>query len=122
MALHWSFNERLGTAIFSVKDGEDMECSIYQGNAFLIFLNEYKKDNTDYYDMVTFFVDENHMKNCLGITKGYTTNILNEENFKLKAIELSKNTRYLDKIIKHLVKGFDNIEIKIYTESEEKYG
>ena len=112
MALTWDWNKRIGTAYFKSDVYGDFEISLYQGNAFLIMLNEYENDGKDVYDMFGFFVDEPHMKKCLGISKG-CENLYDNEIYTLVKVDIDKNYLYLDKLIKALVKAFDSIDINV---------
>lgn len=113
--LLWDWKKRIGTAYFKSDKYGEFEISLYQGNAFLIMLNEYEKDGEDVYDVFGFFVDEPHMKKCLGISKG-CNNIYDCESYKLVKIDIDKSYTYLDKLIKALVKAFDDIEIHVKKE------
>lgn len=64
MALHWNWEECMGTC--TDKNGNRVK--LYRGNAFMIAIHE--DDETNTYQLVWFFADRNHMKNCLGLNKG----------------------------------------------------
>lgn len=116
MALYWDWKEKCGEAtIVQEYDGERHEytLSLYTGNAFLIMLNEYEEDGKQMYGMASFWVDEGHMKRCLGLDKkgGHTTNIHRD----MTKIRLHKTKcRNLKKIVPALVQAFDNLTIEIY--------
>ena len=120
MALNWRWDSKIGEATFEQTfDGEETRkftISLYEGNAFLIFIDEYKdKDGNNMYNMFSFFVDETHAKNCLGITKG-TYNLFNDVT-KLTGIRINKaKSRNWKKIVNLLTRAFDNITIELYTE------
>lgn len=124
MALNWDWKESCGTLTVSNrkrnKDGwtdewEDMEVKLYQGNAWLIMLHEWKEDNEDYWEMFSFFVDEAHMKNCLGLSEGHENMFLSHEKWqKLKKLSLIKDkNRYTNKIVKAFKKAIPELEVVV---------
>ena len=119
MALYWDWEDKIGE-VEAVNHGETYKYSLYQGNAFLIVLYEYKQDEKDMYNMHGFFVDEAHAKRCLGINKnadGENYNIYDTAYEKWTKIRLNKNKyKYTKKLVDMLIKAFDNINIEIYTE------
>lgn len=118
MALNWLWSEKCGEATLKQGDKE-FALSLYTGNAFLIMLNEYEQDGEEMYSMFSFWVDEQHMKNMLGLNKkgGYTENHYAEGWSHLTKFRLSKQKcRNINKIVPALVKAFDNIDIEIYSE------
>ena len=66
MAIQWDFKKKIGTWTVLDKDNEQRKYNLYKGNAFMIMLYEYKEKGEDLYNLVTFWVDKYHMKNCLG--------------------------------------------------------
>ena len=122
MALRWAWSDKVGTMTLVQKhEGEDdreFSISLYDGNCFLIMLNEWAEDGEHMYSMYNFFADKEHAKNCLGLNKrdGYTSNILNTPYNTVTKFRLSKNYRYLKDLVPMLVKAFDNITIEIYSE------
>ena len=119
MALNWNWNEKCGEAVFEQRNGE-FTVSLYQGNAYLIFLYEYKEDDADMYNLFTFWADKSHAKRCLGLEKDYEGvkyNLYNGENNKLKKIRLNKaKCSKTAEIVGLLVKAFDDLTIEIYSE------
>lgn len=67
MALHWQWNDKMGTAT----DTRGYKYNLYRGNAFMIGLAEWEKDGEQMWNMAFFFVSEEHARNCLGLSKGY---------------------------------------------------
>lgn len=118
MALYWDWKESVGDATFEVNNEREVRITLYEGNALLIMLQEYQEDGEDMYNMFGFWVDKAHMKNCLGLAKGYD-NSYDSDYIRLKKIRLNKTkSRNYKDIITALVKAFDNIEIEIYSEGE----
>ena len=63
MALRWEWNNCIGE--LEIEDQSKAKIRIYQGNALLIFLNEWKNEaGTDVWSMYNFFADKHHFKNC----------------------------------------------------------
>ncbi len=115
MSLNWSWSEKCGEAVFEQRDKE-FTVNLYQGNAYLIFIYEYKEDDKDMYNLWTFWADKTHAKRCLGLEKGYE-NLYDDERDKLKKIRLNK-AKYskAPELAGLLVKAFDELDIELYTE------
>ena len=117
MALNWNWEDKIGTIdIFNVD--EVRTYSLYQGNAFLIMLWEYEENGKEMWSMHSFFVDKEHAKNMLGLSKGFDTNAMNEERYCIKKIRLNKTKyRYTKDLVDMLLKAdFKDITIEIYSE------
>lgn len=117
MSLNWSWNEKCGEAVFEQHDKE-FTVNLYQGNAYLIFLYEYKDKETghDMYNLWTFWADKTHAKRCLGLEKGYE-NLYSDARDKLKKIRINKaKCSKASEIVGLLVKAFDDLVIEIYSE------
>lgn len=65
MAYTWEWKNKCGE--FSYNGGT---CNLYEGNGFLIGINEWKEGDEDKYNVAWFFVDKQHAKRCLGLEKG----------------------------------------------------
>lgn len=125
MALQWNWDKKVGEAVF---DGlylndptKELTINLYEGNALLIMINEYKdkETNKDMYHLFGFFADKTHMNRCLGLVKGYDN--IYARNGRLKKISFNKaKSRNYKQIIPALIKAFDDIGIKIYTEEDEE--
>lgn len=125
MALQWHWDKKIGEAVF---DGlclndptKEAIINLYEGNALLIMINEYKDKETgnDMYDLFGFFSDKTHMNRCLGLVKGYDNIYARHGRLKKISFNKAKSKNY-NQIIPALIEAFDDIEIKIYTEGEEK--
>lgn len=80
----WEWSKRIGYVDVKSKNYGVCRLNLYQGNGYLIFINEDFPDNK--YQVMTFWADEQHAKNCLGLTKGYDniyTGIWDEMKFWL---------------------------------------
>ena len=131
MALQWLWKNKCGEATFRAtidrdkKGYRDYTVNLYEGNAYLIFIHEYKENENDMYNLKGFFADKEHMKRCLGIDKRYKEtygdNSYDRDYDRLIKIRFNKKkSRNYKEIITALVQAFDNIEIEVYTEKEEK--
>ena len=119
MSLRWNFDEKVGEAV--VRQGEhEFTLNLYEGNAFLIFLSEYKdEEGQNMYSLWSFFADEQHAKNCFGLSKGYES-IFDDCNKLVKVRINKKRYRYTKKLVDMLAKAFDEIDIEIYSEDWEE--
>lgn len=126
MALNWYWKDKCGELIVSQKyEGEKAEefiIDLYQGNAVLIMIYRYKKNDEDWYNMWGFFADKGHMKRCLGLEKdadGVKENIYNEDRCRFLKIRLNKaKNRYWKDIVTALATAFDDLTIELYSEKE----
>lgn len=114
MALHWNWNDKCGEVVL-VQEEREFVISLYEGNAYLIFLREYNEDGNDMYEMFSFWVDKTHARKCLGLAKGHD-NIYYGDFTRLR---LNKaKCRKAVEIAGLFAKAYDNITIEIYTEKE----
>ena len=119
MALHWRCDEKCGEAVIQQGKNE-FTVNLYQGNAFLIFLYEYKdEEGKDMHSLYTFWADKQHMKNCLGLNQkqGYGGNMFTEGVDRLKTIRINKKKfSYTKDLVQVLAQAFDDLTIEIYSE------
>lgn len=117
MALRWNFNERCGELVTVQRIGEEermVEHPLYVGNCFLIALNEWDEGDQHMYSLYTFWADEQHMKNCLGLAKG-KENIYEDGFDRWEKIRIGKrNCRHYRKIVAALKKAFKGMTIEVY--------
>lgn len=121
MALTWDWKLKCGELV--VKDemlNKTFTKSLYEGNAFLIVISEWKENETNMYALYTFFADEAHAKRCLGIT-GNNKNIFEEESWhKVIKLRINKDkAKNWKKIITMFAQAFKNITIEIYSEEDK---
>ncbi len=117
MSLNWHWNEKIGTVDIFNHD-KVITYTLYQGNAFLIMLYEYKEGNEDMWQMHNFLVGKTHAKNCFGLSKGFKDNIFNHDNYKIQKIRINKSKySYTKDLVDMLTKAFDNITIELFTET-----
>lgn len=70
--LNWDFKkDHVGYAEYKDCNGKMWTLDLYTGNAALIFVYRYHKDKSDWYELHNFFADQEHIKNMLGLKKGY---------------------------------------------------
>lgn len=130
MSLNWYWNDCCGEAVFertlwNPLEGKDetkrITTKLYQGNAWLIFIYEWKEGDKDMYNVWSFIADKEHMRNCLGLSKqSKGDNIFNRGDCRLVSISLDKNRNsYVKQIVDNLVQAFDELHIKIYTSEKE---
>lgn len=126
MSINWKWDDKIGEAIIRRKIGDETAeyvKTLYEGNAFMIFLNEWTEDGVDKYSLYTFFADEVHAKRCLGITKncdGVYSNMFEDGYDTLVKIRINKKkSRNWKKIVTLFAQAFDNIQIEIYSEQDE---
>lgn len=125
MSLNWEWTDKMGEVIYRddcYEPDHPYVTNIYQGNALMIWCNEWANDPNDptagtSYSLSNFCADINHLRNMLGLNakKGYSTeNLFNGYHIKL----LRLNTRYksVPKIVAELAKAHTNIGIELYYE------
>lgn len=117
MALNWTWSEKVGTMLVQGTNGKgetiDETWTLYNGNALLIMLHEFREGDEDMWEMRSFFVDKPHMNNMLGLTKGYT-NTFDTDYTKLLKLTLYKDKcKYMWDIVKAFTKAFDTLELEI---------
>lgn len=117
MALHWEWNKKVGECEvqqFFENSVKRYRLSFYEGNALLIMLREFHNDSgQDCWEMFSFWADEAHAKNCLGISKGcenmYETEYMKLNNF----VFYRKGFRQFNTVVKLISKSFKNVNIRI---------
>ena len=126
MSLNWEWTDKMGEVIYT-DDRYDPEypykTNIYQGNALMIWCNEWTNDPSDptagtSYSLGNFCADMEHLRNMLGLnaSKGYSPeNLFNLYNIKL----LRLNTKYksVPKIVAEFAKAHTNVKIELYYEN-----
>lgn len=128
--LRWDWKGKIGEMIINQKrktdEGEwskDYTISLYEGNAFMIMLSEYKnEEGEDMWNMFSFFIDKTHAKKCLGLQKngdGELVNIFDEGWQTLKVLRINKHkSKNWKDIINLFTQAFDSLTIELYTEGE----
>ena len=117
MALTWKWDSKMGEAIIhDESQDKDFVKNLYEGNAFLIIMSEWTEGDQDLYSVYSFFADESHAKNCLGLTKNFK-NIFEDGGIQLKKLRINKKKSHnWKKIVKLFSEAFDNLEIELYSE------
>lgn len=110
MALKWDWKDKMGEVIYE----NGTEADLYQGNALAIAIVEFVDET---YTLAWFFSDEGHMKNMLGLTKGYD-NCMKESG--IKRIRLDTRYKSVPKIVSAFAKAKMEIEIELYVGEEPK--
>ena len=122
--LNWSWEHKVGEVEIFNQD-KVITYPLYQGNAFLIMLYEYKENGRDMYTMHNFFADETHAKRMFGLDKKwkdtYGKNYYNQEKYKIKKIRINKGEYgYTKKLVNMLLEAFDDIDIELYSKEASK--
>ena len=124
MALHWSWSDNCGEitvrSSFPGEEPQEHTVRLYDGNALLIMINEFKDEDTgeNLYALYNFFADKQHMKNCLGLNKknGYADNMFQTDHQTITKIRLDKSKcRGWKDIVTAFAQAFDDIVIELYT-------
>lgn len=95
--LRWDWEDKVGEVTAINLDGREFTLNLYQGNAYMIFVYEVDKQ----YQVYSFWVDEQHMKNMLGLGKEDENNHMNIVKWSL----CKSKCRYFDKITRALLKA-----------------
>lgn len=104
MALNWQWNDKMGECTY--ENGH--KTNLYKGNALTIAIHEHE-DNT--YTLAWFACDTDHLKNMLGITKGYD-NVF--KHFGIVELRLDTKYKETEKIIQLFAKAKMKIKIELY--------
>ena len=113
MSLNWNFNNRAGVIV--LPSGQML--TLYQGNAYLIMLNE----TPDEYTLVSFWADAEHMRNCLGLTKGFSNCYVTplDDWTGARWILYKDNCKNASKIAEALVRAFDAVTVRVVPHAQE---
>lgn len=107
MSLNWEWSDKMGEAIYETGETQN----IYRGNAHMIAVYEYEAEGQKMYQLTWFAADREHLKNMLGLKKGYDNVIKNRGIKKLRL-----NTEYPETrtIVSDFAKAKMKIEIELY--------
>lgn len=112
--LKWDFKtDKIGTISYNYFDKKLIVNNLYSGNALMIECAEWEQEGKELYQVCSFWADKEHLKNMLGINKGYE-NVYNSGYKNLK-ITLLRKYRGTKDIVNAFIKAkFDeNIQIEI---------
>lgn len=118
--LRWDFKtDRIGTMSYTYFDSELVVDNLYSGNALMIACREWDQDGTEMYRMISFWADKEHLKNMLGLNKGYD-NCYNSGYKNLK-ITLLRKYRGTKDIVNAFIKAKfnENIQIEIVDDLDQ---
>ena len=101
MGLNWQWDSKYAVATYMVKpeDGTDGEVTRnwYAGNAWMIETVEWPNDT---YTVTSFWCDEQHMKNMLGLSKDHKDNCYADKYVRLVKVTITKaKCPYFKKIV-----------------------
>lgn len=122
MSLNWRWDSKCGELTFSQnykgEEYREFTVNLYQGNALLIMLNEWKENGEDWHSLWGFWADKEHMKRCLGLARGKEyENLYNDDGCRFLKIRLNKKKNcYWKDIVTALATAFDDITIELYSE------
>lgn len=109
----WDFKaDKIGTISYTYFEDLIVH-NLYSRNALIIECAEWEKEGKELYKVCSFWADKEHLKNMLGINKGYN-NVYNGGYKNLK-ITLLRKYRGTKDIVNAFIKAkFDeNIQIEI---------
>ena len=112
MSLNWQWKDKCGEL-----ETDQGTLTLYQGNAYLIMLNEFEERGQQYYSLYGFFDDKVHMKRCLGLLpkEGYSDNLYDGH---FKAIRLNKaKCIHWREIVAAFAEAFDEIRIEVFKDA-----
>lgn len=109
MALGWDWNKKMGEIIH--EDGSKVD--LYQGNAYFIGTMDLPEGR---YQLVYFAADKEHLKNMLGLTKGYDNMI---KDWGIKTIKLNLEYKTVPELVSLLLKAGLELEIITYRDREK---
>lgn len=98
MSVNWSWKEKKGVMYFKQSHptaGDfKFKVNIYGANCLGALIYDYKDEETkkDMYEFFGFWGNLEHLKNCLGLKKGYN-NIYNDKGFQV-VLKVKLNTYY----------------------------
>lgn len=116
MALNWNWSEKCGELTIVNYTGGEQTISLYQGNAYLIMINEFKnEEGEEFYNVYGFFNGKEHMLRCLGQSLHYDSDNIYEGAWKKIRLNKAK-FRHTKEFVKAIAGAFDNIAIELYTE------
>ena len=123
MALVWNWKDKCGEmcVIQSHPDEEDQMFTVdlYQGNAYLIMIHEYKEADKDKYSVFSFFADKAHMRTCLGLDKKGKEhgNIFYTPYQRVTKLRLNKaKYKYSKEVVSAFSEAFSDIVIELFSE------
>lgn len=109
MALNWQWSDKLG----EVEGKDGVKLTLYRGNAFCIAIYHYEKKGEKYYDLAWFAASEDHMKNMLGLNKGYEECF---SSFGIETLRLNIERKESIKLVQLIAKAKQEIKIELYKE------
>lgn len=132
MSLNWDWKDKIGELTIKQKQTENgkdtwnrYKISLYEGNALLIMLYEFKTDDgKEMWDMWSFWSDKTHAKRMLGLDKrwkdtyGKNTYVKNWQTVTRIRINKAKSRNWKE-IVALMSEAFDDIQIELYTKEDK---
>lgn len=129
MSLNWKWNEKMGEFVIKYRNTHEEEwktehIDLYEGNAFLIMIHEYKENDKDMYELWSFWADKIHAKRMLGLDKKYKDtygkNTYAGDCTKIMRVRINKaKSRNWKEIVALVSEAFDDIQIELYTKEDK---
>lgn len=111
MAVNWNWKDKRGEVIIKNElDDKKYKINIYIGNCLMVWIYDYKDEETkkNMYQFYSYFLDYNHLKNCLGMSKNYKDNILKN------VCKIKLNTYYKDSLKIAALFAKSGIKVELY--------
>ena len=107
MALRWEWSDKMGKCKY--KNG--YESNLYRGNAYVISIYHYEENGEPYYQLNWFAASKDHMKNMLGLNKGFDNCF---KDFGVEEIRLDVNYKETAELVQMFAKAKLEIKIELY--------
>lgn len=104
MSLNWQWSDKMGECTYS----NGHKSNLYRGNCFMIAVNEF--DNGTY-NLAWFAADEQHLKNQLGLTKGYDGCF---HDFGIVEMKLDTKYKEVAKFLNLIARAHACVKIELY--------
>lgn len=119
MALNWKWKDKIGYIKVENSDSGKFSINLYDGNALMIAITEWKEEEKDMYSLYSFFCDEEHAKKCLGLMKNgdgeYNYIMIGIKEIHLKADMKDKKISKLVKLWSEAIMKYD-LDVKLILE------
>lgn len=125
MSLNWSWSHKMGEIVVEqshsnpdVESGKDVlkfKVNLYHANCLCAGIYEYKDSESakTLYQVYVFFLDADHMKRCLGLTKS-TTNLFDGKNSCDKWVKIKLNTYYKECLVMAPILTKAGFKVELY--------
>lgn len=122
MSVNWLWKFKMGTITVSQKlpaggPESTYKVNMYSANCTAALIYEYKDKEThkNMYQFWGFWNDIQHLKNCLGMSKGHNSNIYAEKHCKIVKIRLNTYYKEMIKVAELFAKT--GVKVELYYEN-----